>query len=789
MNEEKQRKLFLIGMSVLLILVLLFGGTYAWLTLQLKGTKVNVLRAGNLALILDDENSIGIHQDKAVPTLDKVGETLDPYHFTLENLSDLPTGYTIYLDDLDLEEGEERMLDEYLRYSLTKDGTSRTDDLTSTGENPNRVLDSGTIAGGQTITYDLRIWINISTGNEAMNKVFRSKIRVVAIQKEEKDCYVFNKETKEITDYLCSIGNENGMLESSIVTIPEEIDGVTVERIGERAFSNKKLTSVTIPDTVTTISGYAFLNNEISSLVMPSHLVSVGKAAFNNNKLSDSEAFIYKRNSDGSMDTTTVVSYGGSKKTNVIVPSSVKTIDSEAMAYNNLVSIGMQEGMTSIGENAFLNNSLMNVVIPSTVTMIGTGAFYKSGESNPNLTTIANHTGTSFDFGNITGSGSSASMVTGTATHPNGNVTVTIQNKVYIQYHMNGGSLATNHGSTITTSGSYLLQNGTYVTTIPYGVTQDLANYNNPNAINLTRTGYKIESSKVWNTAPDGSGKSYDQTTAYSASDFCDIRKKDCTITLYANWVKAANENIVAVYQYNASNCITGEESTCVEIGPQETYTAGTIIKYKVNASTQKYFHVISENKEKGTLTMQQRENTVDQVAWYETSVYDKYNTRGPLAAIASLESATSGWTNVNNQTYTMGTTVFKTNAFTGCSGNECTKNTYTWASRTARARMITHQEAVSLGCTSARECPVWMINYLNGSTTNCQSGACGTVNKGTSYNYWTMSANSSQSATKNDYVYVVGNETSHTSAIHVSNQSSTIVKQGARAVVVINKQ
>ena len=44
--EEKKKKVFLIGMSIFLVLVLVIGGSYAWLTLSLRGTKTNVLKAG-----------------------------------------------------------------------------------------------------------------------------------------------------------------------------------------------------------------------------------------------------------------------------------------------------------------------------------------------------------------------------------------------------------------------------------------------------------------------------------------------------------------------------------------------------------------------------------------------------------------------------------------------------------------------------------------------------------------------------------------------------------------------
>lgn len=170
------------------------------------------------------------------------------------------------------------------------------------------------------------------------------------------------------------------------------------------------------------------------------------------------------------------------------------------------------------------------------------------------------------------------------------------------------------------------------------------------------------------------------------------------------------NSNILAIYQYDATNCITGEESTCVELTtPPTTYTLGTIIKYKVNSTEEKYFHVISDNEK--TLTLQQIESTVSG-AWYSE---EEDNTKGPMTILPLLESATASWTNVKDQTYTMGTTPFNNNSFTGCYETEtnelvCTTNTYTLPERTAKARMITMQELTSLGCSKVEgSCPAWL--------------------------------------------------------------------------------
>ncbi|MBO5414869.1 MAG: hypothetical protein J6A17_04495 [Bacilli bacterium] len=217
--------------------------------------------------------------------------------------------------------------------------------------------------------------------------------------------------------------------------------------------------------------------------------------------------------------------------------------------------------------------------------------------------------------------------------------------------------------------------------------------------------------------------------------------------------------NVIEAYTYDQTNeatkCITGEEDTCVattclESKDANSCPAGTIVRYAVSDTESKYFHVIED---KGTtMTMQQRENTINNVAWYAeettnadgTTTTTANNTKGPLTILPKLEEATSTWTNVNDQTYTMGTTVFKDNAFTGCSSyNSCTTNTYTLDSRTAKARMITIQETLNVGCTgTVQSCPIWMHNYLYnstqyGGTVNENTGPSGSINSG----YWTISA------------------------------------------------
>ena len=106
---------------------------------------------------------------------------------------------------------------------------------------------------------------------------------------------------------------------------------------------------------------------------------------------------------------------------------------------------------------------------------------------------------------------------------------------------------------------------------------------------------------------------------------------------------------------------------------------------------------------------------------------------------------------------------------------SDLTTNKYTLEERTAKARMITAQEAGSVGCKWQTHGvgPVWMRNFLSGSASNGGTSA-GTVN-----GYWMMSAH---------YAY-------NGSAIKIIssgsidyNNNTTDTSFGARAVVVIDK-
>ena len=184
MNKNNKR---LLTAVLVLTLVLVVGTTYAWLRLTKNSNTVNKITAGNLDLVLDEGENITLKNE--VPRSYRQGMETKEYTFTITNNSSV-SNYKLSLADLEKytnEDGNEiviadenRIDDAKIRYILLKDGEVATADKSKILTD--RVIDSGTIKKGQTITYSLRLWIDSRAENEVMGKIFNARLSLVAEQ-------------------------------------------------------------------------------------------------------------------------------------------------------------------------------------------------------------------------------------------------------------------------------------------------------------------------------------------------------------------------------------------------------------------------------------------------------------------------------------------------------------------------------------------------------------------------------------------------------------------------------
>ena len=212
------------------------------------------------------------------------------------------------------------------------------------------------------------------------------------------------------------------------VTIPSRIGERTVTALGEKLIfarkcgspsarkeNFKKIASITIPDTITSIGEGAFAGCVgLTGITIPDSVKRIEKEAFR-----DCSKLTSVIISDGVTNIGTSVFRGCTKLENITLPDSIKTIGgwtfSECDSLEsitiprkvkrighstfescfNLTSIVIPNGVTSIGERAFSGcTSLKSITIPDSVTSIGEDAF----EDCDNITIYASKDSFAYEY-------------------------------------------------------------------------------------------------------------------------------------------------------------------------------------------------------------------------------------------------------------------------------------------------------------------------------------------------------------------------------------------------------
>ena len=178
----------------------------------------------------------------------------------------------------------------------------------------------------------------------------------------------------DVTEKTASVAAANY---SGDIVIPSSVtyenDTYAVTSIEGNAFYGCGLTSISIPNSVTSIGNSAFRScSSLTSVSIPNSVITIGNSAF-------SECI----NLTSVSIPNSVTSIGNSvfssciRLISISIPNSITTIGNSAF-YNcsGLTSISIPNSVTSIGEGAFTScNGLTSISIPNSVTSIGDNAF------------------------------------------------------------------------------------------------------------------------------------------------------------------------------------------------------------------------------------------------------------------------------------------------------------------------------------------------------------------------------------------------------------------------------
>ena len=169
---DNQKKKLIIAITLLIIIILGLGITYAWLIQIVNGEKIQSMRVGTFRFSLTEENSLTINSGEFLKDSDGLNQ--EGFKFTVQNVGKGYGSYSVYLDDDSISSGQTRIDDKFIRYSLgvNTDTTGTPTNLTS------RKIYSGGLDASEKDTFVLRLWLNPAVNGDIGGQVFKVKLRI-----------------------------------------------------------------------------------------------------------------------------------------------------------------------------------------------------------------------------------------------------------------------------------------------------------------------------------------------------------------------------------------------------------------------------------------------------------------------------------------------------------------------------------------------------------------------------------------------------------------------------------
>lgn len=192
---------FLISFALVCFLVASFFAynTYSLWSPTYSQSDVNKITAGCFELEINDldknSESTAIKLENTYPMTEDKGLSTSPYLLTIKNTCNIPSEYTVILNKFNnsnlqnnfiryqMKNGDNintQLLSQAKKYKL--DASLKKDLETARGLSINESfnLATGNLNENETISYELRIWVDYDATNDTMNKSFEANVTVLS---------------------------------------------------------------------------------------------------------------------------------------------------------------------------------------------------------------------------------------------------------------------------------------------------------------------------------------------------------------------------------------------------------------------------------------------------------------------------------------------------------------------------------------------------------------------------------------------------------------------------------
>ena len=355
---KTSKKKIIISLIILLSVVVVIASYAIWAEYK-KQTNKNSLITACLDIVYSNESN-DINIEEMWPTIDGQAASLTPYTFSITNNCEMPVYYDVDMESVAVN-GMSYIGDNYIKVSLDTSipfiygelDTIDNDTNTSYSIRNTKKIREKYIGPHATNTHEIRMWLDEDTPISEMNKVFKSKVKIMTSQERviankphytSEDCFTVNS-----SGVLTAYDTTNCPMNNARIIIPPEVDGITITEIGTQIFGTTGAN--------TTGSRVAYI--DISNMT---GLTTIDRCPFGKNS---STNCTLNYNPDSETTDPLVIPYGVTTigpfafgfykgtNTELVIPDTVTSIGASAFAQFNGDSIVFSKNLESIGSKAF----------------------------------------------------------------------------------------------------------------------------------------------------------------------------------------------------------------------------------------------------------------------------------------------------------------------------------------------------------------------------------------------------------------------------------------------------
>ena len=177
--KNNRKEITILSLVIVFVLTILLSSSYAWFTVTAESNNTTTIKVGDLNLAFTDNNQDVELLNKTPISIDDAFEE-DGYTFTLTNTGSIKSKYTVVLEDKELNDGESRLDNKYVRYILKSGNSTKIGFISDLVEGK---LVEGILVKNGEVTYNLKLFLDEDTfDKDAAGKILKKEIKISAEQ-------------------------------------------------------------------------------------------------------------------------------------------------------------------------------------------------------------------------------------------------------------------------------------------------------------------------------------------------------------------------------------------------------------------------------------------------------------------------------------------------------------------------------------------------------------------------------------------------------------------------------